>query len=109
MSAARDYCGGLRIIRQPIWECLATFITSSMKQVAHIRQMSRALRQRFGSAWIVYGSHVYAFPSALRLARTTEAELRECALGYRARNLLATARGCEFRRSRFGIVAQSAR
>ena len=48
MSAARDFCTGLRIIRQPRWECLATFITSSMKQVAHIRQMSHTLRQRYG-------------------------------------------------------------
>src|SRR2546430_8881769 len=41
MQAARDFCRGLRIIRQPRWECLATFITSSMKQVVHIRQISR--------------------------------------------------------------------
>ena len=33
MNAARDFCRGLRIIRQPKWECLATFICSSMKQV----------------------------------------------------------------------------
>src|SRR5437868_2224909 len=39
MNAAADYCSGLRIIRQPKWECMATFICSSMKQVAHIRQM----------------------------------------------------------------------
>ena len=26
MMTARDYCHGLRIIRQPLWECLATFI-----------------------------------------------------------------------------------
>src|SRR6266700_1409137 len=31
MSAARRFCRGLRIIRQPKWECLATFICSSMK------------------------------------------------------------------------------
>src|SRR5947207_11336559 len=49
MNAARDFCSGLRIIRQPKWECLASFITSSMKQVAHIRQISRALRRTFGS------------------------------------------------------------
>ena len=48
MNAARDFCHGLRIIRQPKWECLATFICSSMKQVAHIRQISLALRKRFG-------------------------------------------------------------
>ena len=44
MNAARIFCRGLRIIRQPKWECLATFICSSMKQVAHIRQISLALR-----------------------------------------------------------------
>ena len=48
MNAARNFCRGLRIIRQPKWECLATFICSSMKQVAHIRQISLALRKRFG-------------------------------------------------------------
>jgi N-glycosylase/DNA lyase len=91
MGAARDYCRGLRIIRQPIWECLASFITSSMKQVAHIRQMSRALRERFGTSREITGVCVYAFPSAERLAQATEQELRACALGYRAKNLLLTA------------------
>jgi len=92
MTAARDFCQGLRIIRQPRWECLATFICSSMKQVAHIRQISLALRKRFGTERMIYVSHVYDFPSAERLGRSNEGELRECALGYRAKNLLATAR-----------------
>ncbi len=92
MCAARDYCRGLRIIRQPEWECLASFITSSMKQVAHIRQMSRALRTRFGEAQRLSGLELFSFPSAARLAQTTEQDLRACGLGYRARNLLATAR-----------------
>src|SRR5213079_2697113 len=41
---------------------------------------------------MIYVSHVYDFPSAERLGRSSEVELRECALGYRAKNLLATAR-----------------
>ena len=92
MTAARDFCRGLRIIRQPRWECLATFICSSMKQVAHIRQISLALRKTFGARKAIYGSHVYDFPGAARLAASTEEELRACALGYRAKHLLATAR-----------------
>ena len=92
MTAASEFCRGLRIIRQPKWECLATFICSSMKQVAHIRQISLALRKCFGRKSMLYVNDVYAFPAASRLARVTEAELRKCALGYRAKNLLATAR-----------------
>jgi N-glycosylase/DNA lyase len=91
MSAAREYCRGLRIIRQPIWECLASFITSSMKQVAHIRQMSRALRERFGTPVVTNATRVYVFPTPQRLAAANEQELRACALGYRAKNLLLTA------------------
>jgi N-glycosylase/DNA lyase len=92
MTAARDFCSGLRIIRQPKWECLATFICSSMKQVAHIRQISLALRRKFGTEREIERHRVHAFPSAATLEHTSENELRECALGYRAKNLLATAR-----------------
>jgi N-glycosylase/DNA lyase len=62
-----------------------------MKQVAHIRQMSRALRERFGTRAVIDSVVVFAFPSAERVAQATEAELRACALGYRAKNLLLTA------------------
>ena len=118
INAALGYCRGLRIIRQPKWECLATFICSSMKQVAHIRQISQALRKRFGGARMIENGAsrnqttwtdkqarvdepggesesikraVYTFPSAQQLARASEQELRKCALGYRAKNLFATA------------------
>ena len=91
MNAARDFCRGLRIIRQPKWECLATFICSSMKQVAHIRQISAALRNRFGDRRKIGDRIVYTFPSAQRIAAASELELRKCKLGYRAKNLLVTA------------------
>jgi N-glycosylase/DNA lyase len=92
MTAARDFCRGLRIIRQPRWECLATFITSSMKQVAHIRQISLTLRERYGDAKRILGREIFTFPAAERIGELTEEQLRGCALGYRAKNLLATAR-----------------
>ena len=91
MQTARTYCRGLRIIRQPRWECLATFICSSMKQVEHIRQISHALRRRFGEQRKLDKYELYSFPSAERIAGRSEKDLRECALGYRAKNLLATA------------------
>src|SRR5947208_4853651 len=91
MNAARDFCRGLRIVRQPKWECMATFICSSMKQVAHIRQISGDLRHRFGTAKKVVGRNIFTFPAPERVARTSASELRACGLGYRARNLLMTA------------------
>jgi N-glycosylase/DNA lyase len=92
MNDARNFCRGLRIIRQPKWECLATFICSSMKQVAHIRQISLALRKRFGEQRTIGDELVYTFASPRRLAQASEKELLECKLGYRAKNLHGTAR-----------------
>lgn len=83
-------CRGLRIMRQPHWECLASFILSPMKQVAHIKQMSLALRQTYGDK--LTGFPIPAFPKASVLASASEAGLRSCGLGFRAGNLLRTAR-----------------
>ena len=91
MRNAAAFCRGLRIMRQPRWECLATFITSSMKQVAHIRQISRRLRERFGESCSLGKKTVLIYPTPAQLAPATERDLRDCALGYRAKNLLATA------------------
>jgi len=92
MNAARDFCHGLRIIRQAKWECLATFICSSMKQVAHIRQISLELRKRFGEQQRIGDQLVYTFAAPRRIAQASEKELRDCKLGYRAKNLRSTAR-----------------
>ncbi len=90
MTEALAACRGVRIIRQPLWECLATFITSSMKQVRHIEQMSHALRRRFGEPAGEEG--LFAYPAPERLAAASEEALRECGLGFRAPGLLGTAR-----------------
>ncbi|MCX7868559.1 MAG: hypothetical protein N2322_01285 [Terrimicrobiaceae bacterium] len=87
---ALEACRGMRILRQRPWECLATFLASPMKQVAHIRAISLALRERYGEA--VRGSLVRAFPRPERLARLGEKALRACGLGFRAKNVLAAAR-----------------
>ena len=96
MAEALAFCRGLRIMRQPAWECLATFITSSMKQVAHIAQISHTIRRKFGAQLCLKlqfaDLEMFAYPSAERLAKTSENELRACALGYRAKNLLGSAR-----------------
>lgn len=89
MQAAVESCRGIRIIRQPLWECVATFMTSPMKQVAHIRQMSLAIRAKFGSP--VRNSTVNAYPTPEKIAALTEQALRECGLGFRAKNVLLAA------------------
>ncbi len=87
LAEAIAYCPGIRLARQPMWECLATFITSSLKQVAHIRAISMKLRSRYGDAHEMAGRTFYSYPEPAALAAAGEDALRECSLGYRAKSL----------------------
>jgi N-glycosylase/DNA lyase len=94
MRASVLACRGLRLLRQDPWECLASFILSSTKQIVQIQQIVATLCERFGNAIPAlppYGP-AFSFPSAERIARATEAELRDCKMGFRAPYLLETAR-----------------
>jgi N-glycosylase/DNA lyase len=92
MQAAADFCRGLRLVRQPPWECLATFITSVLKQVPHIAAISHTLRRRYGARLEWQGAELFAYPAPERIAALGEADLRACRLGFRAKNLLGAAR-----------------
>jgi len=94
MRASVAACHGLRLLRQDPWECLASFILSSTKQIVQIQQIVAALCVRFGTSLPVPEGHepVHAFPTAERLALATEQELRACKMGFRAPYLLKTAR-----------------
>jgi N-glycosylase/DNA lyase len=93
MRAAVTACRGLRLLRQEPWECLASFILSSTKQIVQIQQIVVLLCERFGESVVVPSGHqpVFAFPTAERLAACAESELRGCKMGFRAPNLLRTA------------------
>ena len=94
MQAAVAACRGLRLLRQDPWECLASFILSSTKQIVQIRQVIAALCSRFGESLPVPPgcAAAWAFPTAAQLAARSEEEIRRCKAGFRAPYLLAAAR-----------------
>jgi N-glycosylase/DNA lyase len=106
MNTAVARCPGLRLLRQEPWECLASFILSSTKQIIQIRQIVALLCERFGepvSRWTparrdevrgetAWGAGGASFPTPQQIAAATEAELRACKMGFRAPSLLNAAR-----------------
>ena len=104
MRAAVAACRGLRVLRQDPWECLASFILSSTKQIVQIRQIISLLCERFGEPLARLrpasprqtgrGTRAGAFSlsAAERIAAATESDLRACKMGFRAPHLLAAAR-----------------
>jgi N-glycosylase/DNA lyase len=94
LRAAVTLCRGLRLLRQDPWECLASFLLSSTKQIVQIRQIVRTLCERHGATVPVPAAHApaFSFPTAERVASLSEADLRACKMGFRAKYLLSAAR-----------------
>ena len=76
---------GLRLLRQEPWECLVSFVCSSVSNIPRISRTLEAVAKRYGRAVSLAGHTLYTFPTPEELARVRENDLRELGLGFRAR------------------------
>lgn len=82
-KAKRQY-SGLRVVRDPFFPCLISFICSARMPVKRIHALQSTLAQEFGSPVHVDGSTYYAFPCPDELVAASENDLRDLGLGFRA-------------------------
>jgi N-glycosylase/DNA lyase len=89
LRSAVARCRGLRLLRQEPWECLASFICSSTKQIVQIRQIVALLSERWGHEVAAPPGALLnrAFPTAATIASAGEGALRDCKLGFTAKKL----------------------
>jgi N-glycosylase/DNA lyase len=83
------YAPGLRVLRQPPFETLISFIISANNNVKRITGIVDAICHRFGAP---LNDAAFDFPTPEVLAARTEEELKSCGAGYRARYIIGTAR-----------------
>ena len=82
---------GLRLVRDPPFACLISFICSAQMRVSRIHGMQQRLAAEYGKSVEFDGRTYQAFPTPEALAARTEAELRDLSLGYRAPYVQRTA------------------
>ncbi|MCQ8894373.1 MAG: 8-oxoguanine DNA glycosylase [Methanolinea sp.] len=92
IHAAIERNRGLRIIRQPPWECLASYICATYANIPGIKRRIFLLRQNLGDPVPGRRDGVYSFPSPHTLAGAEPCVLSGCRLGYRSAYLAKTAR-----------------
>jgi len=73
-------CRGLRICRQPEFECLISYLCASCSNIPMIAKRIELLSEKFGKK---LGDDVHAFPSAKVLAKADIQSIRNCKTGYR--------------------------
>lgn len=94
MAAICGALPGLRVLRQPPFECLVSFICSSNNNIARISGMLERLRAAFGAPLGTVpgaGAPFFAFPTPEALAAAPEGALRGLGMGYRAAYLRGAA------------------
>ena len=72
LRLCRECAYGIRVLRQPPFETLITFIISANNHVPRIRSIVERLSARFGEP---VGENMYAFPSPEALARADESDV----------------------------------
>lgn len=86
------YGEGLRILRQELWETIASFIISANNNIPRIRGIIESLCRSFGEPVEFEGRQYHAFPAPERLAGLEREELAPLRAGYRDKYLLDAAR-----------------
>ena len=83
---------GLRILRQPFGETLFSFLCSATKQILQIKQMVALVAERHGPRLSGDPAAGSGLPGWEAIAALSEADLRLCLLGFRARHVHGVAR-----------------
>ncbi len=79
---------GMRLLRQPFFDTLLSFIISQNNNIPRIRAITGRLRETFGGE---LAPGIHAFPLPERLAAASGAELDSLRAGFRARYLVDAA------------------
>ena len=84
--------GGMRILNQPVWETLCSFIISANNNIKRIGGIVARLCERLGGPLSAGPETVYSFPHPQAILDAGVSELYGLGLGYRAPYLYGSAR-----------------
>jgi len=85
MQQSIDFAPDLRIINDPFFPCLISFMCSTCKNIPAIHRMMGNIRMKLGPAYEFRGKTVYEFPEPEQLAEASVKTLQSQGLGFRAK------------------------
>lgn len=93
LTYAAQFGGGIRILRQDLWEMIVSFLISQQNNIQRIRRCIENICVRYGEKCKTEdGKIYYSFPVPEALAGLDEGALMECNLGYRSKYVVRAAR-----------------
>lgn len=92
MKKAIAFGGGIRLLKQDIWETLVSFIISANNRIPMIMKVVAAISEAYGDEIPFNGKTCYSFPDADRLSGSTLEKLEYCRGGFRCKYILGTSK-----------------
>ncbi|OPX61961.1 MULTISPECIES: DNA-3-methyladenine glycosylase [unclassified Methanoregula] len=81
---------GLRLVRQPPWECTISYICSTNSNIPTIRRRIASIAEKFGKRIEFRGRVYHTFPEPSSIICEGHSGLTECRLGYRQSYVFGT-------------------
>jgi N-glycosylase/DNA lyase len=82
-----DACSGLKMINEPRFEVIISYILSANNGVIQIRNSLDSISRMFGEKVVFRGEEFYLFPSIQQLSGASATDFRNCKAGFRDKYL----------------------
>ena len=83
MAQAVQFAPGIRLLRQPVFETLVSFIISANNSIPNIKRVISAMSRMWGERVIYDDREYFSFPVARTLAKSEVCDLKLTKAGYR--------------------------
>jgi len=97
LSKAIEFCGGIRVLRQPKWETLCSYIISQNNNIPRIKSLINKMCVSFGNPIKIKKQNEtlaedYSFPEPEALSKLNVSDLEKLGFGYRAPYIVSAAK-----------------
>jgi len=90
MQDSIAFAPNLRIIRDPLFPCLISFISSIQKNIPAIHSLMNSIRKKWGPIYTFRGKSIHGFPSLEELSETSVSDFDALNAGYRSKFFVKT-------------------
>lgn len=88
LKEAISFGGGIRILKQDLWETVVSFIISASNNIPRIKKIIESFCCNFGKKIIYDGKEFYSFPTPAEISNLTLEDLGVIKAGYRDKYIL---------------------
>ncbi|MHA1956439.1 MAG: DNA-3-methyladenine glycosylase family protein [Candidatus Thorarchaeota archaeon] len=85
MKDSIEYAPGLRVVSDPTFPCLISFLCSTRNNIPSIKRATQTIRKKYGPSYELRGKEFYGLPTPDQMSVATVEELEGIGLAWRSK------------------------